>query len=209
MLAGSVAIRFSWGDGDTSTWSSFVKSGESVATSHAWHDTGTYAVEAEAKDTSAALSSWSEPHSITVRPLDVLRRWRFRVSNASDIPVISSPAIAPDGTAMWSLDLGGEIKGTITDARNPAAWHLVYFTTANDPTARQTVSFEEGTFAVHGLSDGDYKIGVWQYEAGQYPDLPPPGTVWYPGTTDWSTAQTIAIRGHEVVSGINMVFPRN
>jgi hypothetical protein len=31
-----VAIRFAWGDGDTSNWSGFVASGETTSMSHSW-----------------------------------------------------------------------------------------------------------------------------------------------------------------------------
>ena len=87
-----VAIRFSWGDGDTSDWSPFVADGESARISHAWSMADTYAVTAQAKDTGGALSQWSAPHSVAVRP-DTLR-WRYMTGRA----IASSPALGPDGT---------------------------------------------------------------------------------------------------------------
>uniref|UniRef100_A0A7C6ABE0 PKD domain-containing protein n=1 Tax=candidate division WOR-3 bacterium TaxID=2052148 RepID=A0A7C6ABE0_UNCW3 len=62
----SVAIRFSWGDGDTSNWSPFVPSGDSVAMSHSWSNTGTYYIKAQAKDEDGLTSDWSTGLSITI-----------------------------------------------------------------------------------------------------------------------------------------------
>jgi len=87
-----VAIRFAWGDGDTSDWSPFVASGESVRIRHAWSVADTFAVTAQAKDTGGALSQWSASHGIAVRP-DTLR-WRYETERM----ITSSPALGPDGT---------------------------------------------------------------------------------------------------------------
>jgi outer membrane protein assembly factor BamB len=115
-----VAVRFAWSNGDTSAWSTFVASGDTVRMSHAWHDTGFYAVAAQAKDTNGVLSSWSEHHGITVHPLDLLRKWRFQVSTGSALSLVTSPAIAPDGTlyvgspdnALYAINPDGTLKWT-------------------------------------------------------------------------------------------------
>jgi outer membrane protein assembly factor BamB len=62
----SVAIRFDWGDGDTSGWSSSVVGGAAVIDSHAWSGADTYAVRAQARDSRGALSDWCSPHSLTI-----------------------------------------------------------------------------------------------------------------------------------------------
>ncbi len=62
----NVAIRFSWGDGDTSTWSSYVSSGQSVSMSHVYTTVGTCYVKAQAKDEYGAVSNWSSAHEIIV-----------------------------------------------------------------------------------------------------------------------------------------------
>ena len=89
-----VAIRFAWGDGDTSDWSSFVASGESVGMSHVWPDTGTYRVRAQARDTGTGRSQWSPTHDIFIHPPDTLLKWRLRLDAGKNL----SPAIGPDGT---------------------------------------------------------------------------------------------------------------
>ncbi len=62
----SVAIRFDWGDGDTSNWSYFIPSGDSISMSHSWSDSGTYLVKAQAKDKDDLVSSWSAGHQIEI-----------------------------------------------------------------------------------------------------------------------------------------------
>lgn len=62
----SVAIRFAWGDGDTSSWSTYVPGNQSVSDSHVWHAEGTYYVKAQAKDTYDAFSPWSSFHTISI-----------------------------------------------------------------------------------------------------------------------------------------------
>jgi outer membrane protein assembly factor BamB len=62
----SVAIRFSWGNGDTSDWSTLVASGESVTLGYGWSTPDTYLVRAQAKDSRNALSEWSYTSEIIV-----------------------------------------------------------------------------------------------------------------------------------------------
>ncbi len=124
----TVAIRFAWGYGDTSAWSDFVASGESVRMNHAWSVPGTYAITAQAKDTGDALSTWSPPCGITIKPPDTLRKWRFQLRDSEGSYLQSSPAIGPDGTIYvgstdsslcainpdgtlkWRYPAGGELR---------------------------------------------------------------------------------------------------
>jgi len=63
----SIAIRFSWGDNDTSNWSPFYDpSIESIRDSHAWSVAGLYYIKAQAKDNKEAISRWSAPHAISI-----------------------------------------------------------------------------------------------------------------------------------------------
>lgn len=61
-----VAVRFSWGDGDTSAWSSYQVSGDTIAMNHSYLSTGTFNVAAQAKDVNGATSGWSGAHPITI-----------------------------------------------------------------------------------------------------------------------------------------------
>jgi len=62
----SVAIRFDWGDDDTSDWSSWAASGDSIATTHSWSDSGSYSIKAQAKDAKNATSDWSSGHQMVI-----------------------------------------------------------------------------------------------------------------------------------------------
>ena len=98
-----VAIRFAWGDGDTSDWSPFVLSGEPVSASHRWSAPDTYAVTAQAKDTGELTSLWSPPHTIVVRPPD---RSRLRMVGQAILPADSSGFlinVINDGTVEASV----------------------------------------------------------------------------------------------------------
>ncbi|MCX6842755.1 MAG: hypothetical protein NTX53_10780 [candidate division WOR-3 bacterium] len=55
-----VAIRFDWGDGDTSLWSQWVRPGDTVTTSHTWTAPGTFHVRAQAEARHSAASDWSD-----------------------------------------------------------------------------------------------------------------------------------------------------
>lgn len=67
----SVCIRFAWGDGDTSGWSRYAASGESVSVTYAWSAVGACSVRAQAMDRKELASTWSpaavvqvaEPHA--------------------------------------------------------------------------------------------------------------------------------------------------
>jgi len=93
-----VAIRFDWGNGDTSDWSVFMAPGEPITRGYAWSVPDTYGVKAQAKDTGGTLSEWSDPRTILVRPADTLEIWRFQIKAGAAENNHSSPAIAPDGT---------------------------------------------------------------------------------------------------------------
>ncbi len=69
-----VAIRFAWGDGDTSDWSEFVLPHAPVEMSHSWSSPGTYLVRAQARDTFGLTSQWSVPHAIVIRAVGRLRQ---------------------------------------------------------------------------------------------------------------------------------------
>jgi outer membrane protein assembly factor BamB len=86
----SVCLRFSWGDGDTSTWSGLVQTGQPVTSSHVWLDTGSFVVTSQAMDEHGETCGWSEPCSVLVP----LTKWRF----ATGFQIASSPAIGQDGT---------------------------------------------------------------------------------------------------------------
>jgi outer membrane protein assembly factor BamB len=160
----TVAIRFAWGDGDTSDWSAFVASGETVAMSHVWTAPDTYAVTAQARDTGSGRSLWSLPHSIVIKPPDTLRKWRVQLG-PGDLPYMnSSPAIGPDGTlyvgsndsAVYAVGSEGAVK-----------WR---FRTNGNVRSSPSIA-PDGTIYVGSNDNGLYAIdpdGVlgWRYSVG-------------------------------------------
>jgi len=91
----SVAIRFDWGNGNTSNWSAFVPPGETIAMNYIWSQEGTYYLKTQAKDVDSMLSLRSVSHEISIG-----LKWRYPTNGS----VGSSPAIGPDGTIYVGSD---------------------------------------------------------------------------------------------------------
>ncbi|HTW90950.1 MAG TPA: hypothetical protein VMH22_04510 [bacterium] len=62
----SVCYRFAWGDGDTSSWTAKVPSGQSGEASHVWNKSGAFEVTAQARDAGDRMSNWSSAHQVLV-----------------------------------------------------------------------------------------------------------------------------------------------
>lgn len=60
-----VSIRIDWGR-DTSAWQPWLESGTDMRLSHAWFETGSFAVRAQARDTAGRESDWSQPLMVVV-----------------------------------------------------------------------------------------------------------------------------------------------
>ncbi|MBN2465769.1 PQQ-like beta-propeller repeat protein [candidate division WOR-3 bacterium] len=113
-----VAIRFDWGDGDTSDWSAWVDESTTVVDSHAWNVADTWFVKAQAKDTGDAMSGWSAGRTIIVRPADTMMIWRLQIKDGAPEDNYSSPAIASDGTIyvgsqddyLYAVNYDGSLK---------------------------------------------------------------------------------------------------
>ncbi len=61
-----VAIRFTWGDGDTTQWSFFGAPDSVITKNHSWSNAGYYYIKAQAKDEHDELSNWSGGHQIFI-----------------------------------------------------------------------------------------------------------------------------------------------
>jgi len=62
----SISYQFSWGDGDTTDWSNYIPSGQSISMTHSYSSEGTYHVKARAKDKTDTKSVWSDEHQISI-----------------------------------------------------------------------------------------------------------------------------------------------
>jgi outer membrane protein assembly factor BamB len=117
-----IAIRFTWGDGDTSYWSSLTASGNTVSKSHYWSNSDTYYVKAQAKDLIGDTSCWSAPHSIAISYAQGQLKWRYQIDVFMSSPAIGSDgtiyvgsgdnylyAVNSDGTLKWRYQIGSNI----------------------------------------------------------------------------------------------------
>jgi hypothetical protein len=84
-----VAIRFAWGDGDTSDWTTFWFQNAPVQMEHAWSAPGTFVVTAQAKDTGELTSQWSPPHTTIIRP-----------TNWSRLRMVGAPILTSDSSGF-------------------------------------------------------------------------------------------------------------
>ena len=149
-----ISYRFSWGDGDTSDWGDWVPSGQEDTASHVWPQMGPYRVIVQAKDTSGAVSLWSDGlwlHVVADTWTRVLsgtgndRGWS--VQPTSDGGYITTGATG-DNTAVWLIKAG---------AAGDRIWDKTFFGTG----------WAEGR-SVQQTSDGGYVItgtkgtaGIW------------------------------------------------
>jgi outer membrane protein assembly factor BamB len=182
-----VAIRFAWGDGDTSDWSQFVAPGESVTMNHKWPVPDTYAVAAQAKDTGNAMSQWSVPHNIRIRPPDTLRLWRYKLTAIEGGSFYSSPAIGPDGTIYV-----GSIDSALY-AINPDSTLRWCYSTGNVIRSSPAIA-PDGTIYVGSYDDVLYAINSngttrWSYPTGgsihSSPAIGADGTIYFGSLDHW------------------------
>ncbi|MEO0236159.1 MAG: hypothetical protein ABIM02_05490 [candidate division WOR-3 bacterium] len=61
-----IRIQVHWGDGDSSEWTNYLGSGESIELTHTWANAGTYLVRARAKDPFDSTSTLSDPVTIVL-----------------------------------------------------------------------------------------------------------------------------------------------
>jgi outer membrane protein assembly factor BamB len=208
----SVAVRVSWGDGDTTDWSELAHDGARVTFYHAWGDTGTMLVTAQARDAKGFTSDWSKAYAVSVwRP-----KWRYR----TDDRIQSSPAIGADGTlyigsfdhCLYAIDPQGNFRWRkVTGSRissSPAVGPdgTVYFG-----------SQDSWLYAVN--PDGTLK---WSYKTGSAvqssPAIAADGTVYVgsddsslyafdtSGTLKWSYSTGGTVRSSPAVAGDGTVY---
>jgi len=61
-----IAYQFDWETEDSSDWSDFLNSGDSVTVTHSWQDTGHYNIRVRASDIKDKVSRWSDPHLLAI-----------------------------------------------------------------------------------------------------------------------------------------------
>jgi outer membrane protein assembly factor BamB len=216
----TVSIRLAWGDGDTSGWSPLVACGESVRMSHRWSAPDTYAVTAQAKDSGNALSVWSAPHEIVIRPPDTLRVWRFKLIALEGNAFHSSPAIGQNGTIYV-----GSADGCLY-AVNPDGSLEWRFLTGDVVRSSPAIG-ADGTVHVGSYDDYLYALSPdgalgWSYATGglihSSPAIGAGGTVYFgsldrwfyafnpDGSLNWRTLAGKAARASPAVGADSTVY---
>jgi len=89
-----------WGDSTTSGWIGPFSSGVIVSQEHAWVSSGSYEIQAKAKDWHGAESNWSDPYelSITAPELMVGMKGGFGVTIT-----VTNIGDAPATNVSWSI----------------------------------------------------------------------------------------------------------
>jgi len=127
----AISYQFTWGDGQTSAWSDFRVSGDSVSTYHAWSDTGVFDVRVRARDAYWAVTGWSPPHSFAVGvrgPKVICLPTGPDSTTRGDTCVFSAAAFDPDGDSVsLSFDWGNDTSGwsvSVAGGTNVAVAHV-------------------------------------------------------------------------------------
>jgi outer membrane protein assembly factor BamB len=209
------AIRFDWGNEDTSDWSNFISSGETITMSNTWLTPGTYSVKAQAKDVYDMTSDWSEGFPVMITNLGTLK-WRYFTSVYREIK--SSPAIGSDGTVyfgslndtLYALNPNGTLKwsystnGDIYSSPAIGSDGTIYFGSydnylyALNPDGSLKWRYDAGT-SIHTSpaigSDGTIYFGqMWgEYHHGEFNALYPDGTLKWSYVTDCDIYSSPAI----------------
>lgn len=121
----SLSYFVDWGDGDSTGWTDYYASTESIQVIHTYSVAGLYAILAQAKDVNGDTSAWSEPHTIAILT-EMPKKWKFGYDPGAT-PFTTPPAISdngtvyfivngllfaldPSGTVLWSYDFGTSSK---------------------------------------------------------------------------------------------------
>jgi len=160
----SIAIRFDWGNGDTSNWSPFVPSGQTVTAYHSWSSNGIYNIKAQAKDKNNASSNWSVEHSITMSTAigwtktfgGAYNDYGYSVQQTSDGGYIIT------GTkGFWSTSYVYLIK---TNVNGDTTWTKIFGGTGSDSgySVQQT---SDGGYIIAGYNGYSYSVYLIKTDA--------------------------------------------
>jgi hypothetical protein len=130
-------------------------------------------------------------------------QWYDRVATRE----LAAPVVIPaGGTAVIDpvLERGGRLSGTaLTDGTEEDSF--VILTTAEDAEILDvaSVSAAEPGFGWTGLADGRYCVGLYRGNTWYWPGgEAPPGTLWYPGVTEWAEAGELEIVDAGEITGV-------
>jgi hypothetical protein len=104
-----------------------------------------------------------------------------------------------------TVERGGTISGQVEDGAATIDHRVVFVAPADGDICWgfDSLFVQQTEFSVIGIPDGDYRVGVTPYGTTAPHGHPAPeGTIWYPGTPDWSEATIVEIRDGGDVEGL-------
>ncbi len=167
--AGSVALRFTWDDGDTSSWTTTAYAfGIPAVDSHQWSLSGVFHVRAQARDAGERLSAWSDSLEVTI------------TVPGDEPPLTPGPPLGPDSGLVGS---SYQFRSTTTDADNDTLEYRFDWGNGDTSAWLGPVPPGDTVTASHSWSSpGTYNIRVQAMDEQGF------GT-----TSDWSIPHTIII----------------
>lgn len=149
-----VKIRFDWGDGSFSDWSSFFPSNASIYFTHSWNNTSIFSIKAMAQDINLSNSSWSEVLNVIVsesagliEPVPVLGIFGNNTVNET-IYFDASSSFDPDGVIVsyyWDFGDGTNATGVnVTHSyKNPGMYIInLIITDFNNNTYNTSIKLD-------------------------------------------------------------------
>ncbi|OYD15034.1 hypothetical protein CH330_06855 [candidate division WOR-3 bacterium JGI_Cruoil_03_51_56] len=107
----SISIQFDWGD-TLGGWTDFVRAGEPVSDSHTFRFSGSYFIQARARDRAGSLSLWSLPETVVVtrRPLEPPRNITLVASSGVNVRLRWQTGRNSDSVKydLWFRPLGSD-----------------------------------------------------------------------------------------------------
>lgn len=151
----SVCIRFDWGDNDTSGWSPYVASDETVALDHAWDSVGVCSVRAQARDPDSMTSGWSAACAVQVAVTEDTWSMTFgseREERAYSVQQTSDGGYVVAGEADSYAAGGLDVWLIRTDAEGDKLWSRVIGGMEYDG-ARSVQQTSDGGYIVAGTTE--------------------------------------------------------
>jgi hypothetical protein len=142
-----VAIRFDWGDGDTSDWSSWVRPGDTVTMSHSWAQSGTFNVRARAKARNITVSDWSASNVTSI-----YHGWTkaFGSAGGEEGRWVQETR---DGGYIIAGGAGGDVWLIKTDVMGDTLWTRTFGEAGDDEVGYSVRQTSDGGYVVVGYTE--------------------------------------------------------